>query len=104
MDIHLYGLLCQEVWIFLRMLTSGMYLTHIIVMTQRGARKDFQKRLGRKGVEIVELDFLSPKAVADYCYELGFLSVLWECGGALAAPAITSGVIHKVSVCHPLLI
>ncbi|KAH7278822.1 hypothetical protein KP509_38G057400 [Ceratopteris richardii] len=66
------------------------------VMTQRGARKDFQRRLEKKGVEIVEFDFLTPKAVMDYCYDRGFLSVLWECGGTLAAPAITSGVIHKV--------
>jgi diaminohydroxyphosphoribosylaminopyrimidine deaminase/5-amino-6-(5-phosphoribosylamino)uracil reductase len=71
--------------------------TNTIVMTQRGARKDFQKKLERKGVEIVEFDFLSPKAVVDYCYDRGFLSVLWECGGALAAPAIRSGVIHKVT-------
>lgn len=67
-----------------------------IVMTQRGARKDFQQRLEKKGVEMVEFDFLTPKGVMDYCYDRGFLSVLWECGGTLAAPAITSGVIHKV--------
>ncbi|MCO5600075.1 hypothetical protein L7F22_054183 [Adiantum nelumboides] len=70
--------------------------TPTIVMTQKGARKDFQERLQRKGVEIVEFDFLSPKTVSDYCYKRGFLSILWECGGTLAAPAISSGVIHKV--------
>ncbi|KAI5068159.1 hypothetical protein GOP47_0016504 [Adiantum capillus-veneris] len=70
--------------------------TPTIVMTQRGARKDFQQRLEKKGVEIVEFDFLTPKAVMEYCYDRGFLSVLWECGGTLAAPALTSGVIHKV--------
>lgn len=70
--------------------------TPTIVMTQRGARNNFQRRLEKKGVEIVEFDFLTPKAVMDYCYDRGFLSVLWECGGTLAAPAITSGVIHKV--------
>ena len=70
--------------------------TPTIVMTQRGARKDFQRRLQSKGVEIVEFDFLTPKGAMDYCYDRGFLSILWECGGTLAAPAITSGVIHKV--------
>ncbi|KAI5072586.1 hypothetical protein GOP47_0012692 [Adiantum capillus-veneris] len=70
--------------------------TPTILMTQKGAREDFQERLQRKGVEIVEFDFLSPKTVADYCYKRGFLSILWECGGTLAAPAISSGVIHKV--------
>lgn len=44
----------------------------------------------------VEFDFLTPKAVMEYCYNRGFLSILWECGGMLSAPAIASGVIHKV--------
>lgn len=70
--------------------------TPTIVMTQKGARKDFQHRLEKKGVEIVEFDYLTPKGVMEYCYDRGFLSVLWECGGTLAAPAITSGIIHKV--------
>lgn len=66
-----------------------------IVMTQRGARSDFQKQLRKRGVEVVEFDFLTPHAVAAYCYERGFLQCLWECGGTLAAPAIAAGVIHK---------
>ena len=44
-------------------------------MTQRGARKHFQQSLRSKGVEVVEFDFLTPDAVADYCYERGFLQV-----------------------------
>ncbi|KAF8061418.1 hypothetical protein HT031_004509 [Scenedesmus sp. PABB004] len=67
-----------------------------IVMTQRGARAPFQAHLRSRGVEVVEFDFLTPAAVADYCYERGFLQVFWECGGTLAAPAIAGGVIHKV--------
>lgn len=70
--------------------------TQTIVATQRGARRDFQRRLTLKGVEVVEFDILTPRAVMDYCYDRGFLSVLWECGGALSAPAIAFGVIHKV--------
>ncbi|CAL5223291.1 g5780 [Coccomyxa viridis] len=66
-----------------------------IVMTQRGARKEFQESLRAKGVEVVQFDFLTPEAVAAYCQERGFLQVLWECGGTLAAPAIAAGVIHK---------
>ena len=46
-----------------------------IVMTQRGARKDFQESLRAKGVEVVQFDFLTPEAVAAYCYERGFLQV-----------------------------
>ncbi|CAK9164485.1 unnamed protein product [Ilex paraguariensis] len=69
-----------------------------IVATQRGARKSFQKFLASKGVEVVEFDMLNPKDVMEYLYDRGYLSVLWECGGTLAASAISSGVIHKVCV------
>ena len=44
-------------------------------MTQRGARKHFQVALRSKGVEVIEFDFLTPEAVADYCYQRGFLQV-----------------------------
>lgn len=71
-------------------------IAQTIVMTQRGVRKDFQTLLASRGVEVVEFDFLTPRAVMEYCYHRGFLSVLWECGGMLSAPAISSGVIHKV--------
>ncbi|XP_021969997.1 riboflavin biosynthesis protein PYRR, chloroplastic isoform X4 [Helianthus annuus] len=67
-----------------------------IVATQRGARRSFQKFLASKGVEVVEFDSLNPKDVMDYLYDLGYLSILWECGGALSASAISAGVIHKV--------
>ncbi|KAG6470536.1 riboflavin biosynthesis protein PYRR, chloroplastic-like [Zingiber officinale] len=74
----------------------NVYEAYTIVATQRGARKDLQKKLAKKGVEVVEFDILSPRDVMQYCYDRGYLSVLWECGGSLAAPAISSGVIHKV--------
>lgn len=67
-----------------------------IVVTQRGARRSFQKFLTSKGVEVVEFDILDPRDVMEYLYDRGYLSVLWECGGALAASAISSGVIHRV--------
>lgn len=46
-----------------------------IVMTQRGARRDFQAALLDQGVEVVEFDFLTPEAVSYYCYDRGFLQV-----------------------------
>lgn len=70
--------------------------TQTIVTTQKGARQDFQAMLKSRGVEVVEFDFLTPRAVMDYCYDRGYLSILWECGGMLSAPAIASGVIQKV--------
>ncbi|PON55212.1 Riboflavin biosynthesis protein RibD [Trema orientale] len=67
-----------------------------IVVTQRGARKSFQKLLASKGVEVVEFDILNPRDVMEYFHDRGYLSVLWECGGTLAASAISAGIIHKV--------
>ncbi|KAL5058634.1 hypothetical protein RYX36_030238 [Vicia faba] len=67
-----------------------------IVVTQRGARKSFQKLLASKGVEVVDFDILNPRNVMEYFHDRGYLSIFWECGGTLAASAISSGVIHKV--------
>ncbi|KAM7279590.1 hypothetical protein ACFE04_006724 [Oxalis oulophora] len=67
-----------------------------IVVTQRGARRSFQKHLASKGVEVVEFDILNPRDVMEYFHDRGYLSTFWECGGTLAASAISSGVIHKV--------
>lgn len=67
-----------------------------IVVTQRGARRSLQKLLASKGVEVVEFDILNPRDVMEYFHDRGYLSILWECGGTLAASAISSGVIHKV--------
>jgi len=69
-----------------------------IVVTQRGARKSFQKFLASKGVEVVEFDMLNPREVMEYFHLRGYLSILWECGGTLAASAISSSVIHKVPI------
>lgn len=71
-----------------------------IVVTQRGARKNFQKFLASKGVEVVEFDILNPRDVMEYFYDRGYLSILWECGGTLAAAAISSGIVHKVLVSY----
>lgn len=67
-----------------------------MVATQRGAKRSFQKFLASKGVEVVEFEILNPKVVMEYLYNRGCLSVLWECGGTLAASAISSGIVHKV--------
>ncbi|OKH35579.1 riboflavin biosynthesis protein RibD [[Phormidium ambiguum] IAM M-71] len=67
-----------------------------LVLTEVGANPNLQKLLLRKGVNVVELDSLTPTKVMSYLYDLGFLSVLWECGGVLAAKAIAEGAIQKV--------
>jgi diaminohydroxyphosphoribosylaminopyrimidine deaminase / 5-amino-6-(5-phosphoribosylamino)uracil reductase len=67
-----------------------------LVVTQTGANSAIQNQLRDRGVEVLELDTLSPKLVMQHLYDRGFLSVLWECGGTLAAQAISEGVIQKV--------
>ncbi|ODH01721.1 bifunctional diaminohydroxyphosphoribosylaminopyrimidine deaminase/5-amino-6-(5-phosphoribosylamino)uracil reductase [Nostoc sp. KVJ20] len=67
-----------------------------LVLTQEGANPDFQKLLLKQGVEVVELTSLTPDKAMAYLYERGFCSVLWECGGTLAASAIAQGAVQKV--------
>ena len=67
-----------------------------MVMTQRGARPELKRSLQARGVEVIEFDILTPAVVAQYCGHRGFLQCLWECGGTLAAPALSDGVIDKV--------
>lgn len=67
-----------------------------LVMTEVGANTDFQQFLQQKGVEVVEFNSLTPTAVMAYLYDRGFVSVLWECGGTLAARAIAEGAIQKI--------
>ena len=67
-----------------------------LVLTEVGANPDFQQFLRQKGVEVVELTQLTPDKVMGYLYNRGFCSVLWECGGVLAAKAIQERAVQKV--------
>ena len=67
-----------------------------LVLTEVGSRPQFQEFLRKKGVEVVELMPLSPKTVMQYFYERQLCSILWECGGVLAARAIAEGTVQKV--------
>lgn len=67
-----------------------------LVLTEEGSDRDRQQLLHDKGVEVVELSPLSPSQVMAYLYDRGFLSVLWECGGTLAARAIAEGSVQKI--------
>ncbi len=59
-------------------------------------RPEFQEFLKRQGVEVVELEPLTPAMVMANLYDRGHLSVLWECGGVLAARAIADGAVQKI--------
>ena len=67
-----------------------------LVLTAVGVNRDFQQLLLAKGVMVVELDPLTPLEAMKYLYSLGIMSVLWECGGTLAASAISCGAVQKV--------
>lgn len=67
-----------------------------LIATQIGANPEMLARLRDRGVQVLELDILTPTLVMQHLYDRGSLSVLWECGGTLAASAIAEGVIQKV--------
>lgn len=67
-----------------------------LVLTEPGVNREFQAFLMAKGVEVVELSPLTPANVMTYLYDRSFLSVLWECGGTLAAKAIADGAVQKI--------
>ncbi len=71
-------------------------LAPTLVLTEVSANLEFQQYLRQQGVEVVTFADLTPAVAMSYLYERGLLSVLWECGGTLAAPAITSGAVQKV--------
>lgn len=67
-----------------------------LVFTEVASNPELQKLLLNKGVELVEFDTLTPGRVMEYLYKRDLLSVLWECGGTLAAPAIADGAVQKI--------
>ncbi len=67
-----------------------------LVITTPYANPLLQKNLQQQGVEIITLEQLDPALVMKYLFDRGLLSVLWECGGTLAAEAIRQGAIQKV--------
>ncbi|NJK70241.1 MAG: bifunctional diaminohydroxyphosphoribosylaminopyrimidine deaminase/5-amino-6-(5-phosphoribosylamino)uracil reductase RibD [Microcoleus sp. SU_5_3] len=67
-----------------------------LLLTEPGVNREFQEFLMAKGVEVVELAPLTPAKVMAYLYDRSFMSVLWECGGTLAAKAIAEGAVQKI--------
>lgn len=56
-----------------------------LVFTEWGIRPEMQQLLKQKGVEVIELSPLNPLTILDHLHQQHCLSVLWECGGVLAA-------------------
>lgn len=70
--------------------------TPTLVLTTTQADMAMQKNLERQGVEVIIAPELTPDFAMRLLYERGCLSVLWECGGTLAASAIAAGAIQKL--------
>ncbi|WP_198920754.1 RibD family protein, partial [Anaplasma marginale] len=49
-----------------------------------------------RGVEIIELNSLTPRQVMEQMYHRGLSTILWECGGVLAANAIADRTVQKL--------
>ncbi len=71
-------------------------LAPTLVMTQTGANEEVAAALRAQAVEVISFDQLTPTAAMEALYQRGLLSVLWECGGTLAAEAIAAGTVQKV--------
>ncbi len=67
-----------------------------LVFTSPQADAERQQRLRDQGVEVIVLNPLTPTQVMQALYDRNCLTVLWECGGTLAAQAIAEGCIQKV--------
>lgn len=67
-----------------------------LVLTETGAQPEVQQQLRQQGVEVVALPQLTPVTALEYLNQRELLSVLWECGGTLAARAIAEGAVQKV--------
>jgi diaminohydroxyphosphoribosylaminopyrimidine deaminase/5-amino-6-(5-phosphoribosylamino)uracil reductase len=79
--------------------TANLWDTHVaptIVFTQGHPNPTVKAALQAQLVEVIELPSLTPTAVMTALNDRDCLSVLWECGGTLAAAAIKQGCIHKV--------
>lgn len=67
-----------------------------LVFTATGAAPETRQALEQQGVEVIAVEQLTPAIAHAHLYERGCSTVLWECGGTLAARAIADGCIQKV--------
>lgn len=71
--------------------------TVVVTAAGGGARaRAAATALRARGVEVVETGAGRPADAMRFLHEQGALSVLWECGGRLAAAALADGCVQKV--------
>ncbi|NDJ19574.1 bifunctional diaminohydroxyphosphoribosylaminopyrimidine deaminase/5-amino-6-(5-phosphoribosylamino)uracil reductase RibD [Myxacorys almedinensis A] len=67
-----------------------------VVFTGSDGNLAMQHRLLDQGVDVIQLAALTPAEVMAQLYDRGLNTVLWECGGTLAARAIADQCVQKV--------
>lgn len=67
-----------------------------LVVTSASPQHPLIPHLQARGVEVVHLEPLTPTTVMAQLYQREIMTVLWECGGSLAAAAIAEGMVQKV--------
>lgn len=67
-----------------------------LVFTTALAAPQQVERLRHLGVEVIIQDDLTAAQATEYLYQQGCATVLWECGGNLAAQAIADRVIDQI--------
>lgn len=67
-----------------------------IVLTEEKSDPSMRNFLRDHDIEVIDLPRLTPRAVASFLYHRECLSILWECGGELAAAALADGSIQKL--------
>ncbi|URR34582.1 bifunctional diaminohydroxyphosphoribosylaminopyrimidine deaminase/5-amino-6-(5-phosphoribosylamino)uracil reductase RibD [Thermosynechococcus sp. HN-54] len=67
-----------------------------LVVTSASPQHPLIPQLQARGVEVVHREPLTPTTVMAELDQRGIMTVLWECGGSLAAAAIAEGMVQKV--------
>ncbi|WP_373479488.1 bifunctional diaminohydroxyphosphoribosylaminopyrimidine deaminase/5-amino-6-(5-phosphoribosylamino)uracil reductase RibD [Geminocystis sp.] len=67
-----------------------------VIFTLPQSNSMVKSQLLAQGVEIIEIEEITPSILMNNLYQRGLNTVLWECGGNLASQAISSGNIQKV--------
>ncbi|WP_126147175.1 bifunctional diaminohydroxyphosphoribosylaminopyrimidine deaminase/5-amino-6-(5-phosphoribosylamino)uracil reductase RibD [Synechococcus elongatus] len=80
-------------------LEANLWQTEVaptIVFTEAEADRDRCQHLANQGVEVIERSPLTPSEVSAELFNRGLSTLLWECGGTLAAAALREGQIQKL--------
>jgi diaminohydroxyphosphoribosylaminopyrimidine deaminase/5-amino-6-(5-phosphoribosylamino)uracil reductase len=67
-----------------------------LIFTQPNCNYDILAHLKSLGLEVIQIDQLTPKKVMNVLYEKGLSKVLWEAGSRLSTAAVLDGCVQKI--------